>query len=75
MVIKPLVLETEAVIPVMAALPYAVSITDPEAEQPITYDPRTQLSIIAGRRDFSTCREDESVWGLFTSKSDTKKDD
>lgn len=75
MVVKPLVLETDAMIPVMAALPYAVSINDPEAEQPFTYDPETQLTIFAGRRDFSTCREDESVARLFSSKSDTKKDD
>jgi len=75
MSIQPLVLETDAVIPVMAALPYAVAISDPEVEKPFTYDPQTQLTIYAGRRDFSTCREDESVSRLFSTKSDTKKDD
>ncbi len=69
------IIDTEATIPVMAALPYEISISDPEAE-PFTYNPETQLTRFAGRRDFSTCREDESVNPLFgTSKSDTKKDD
>lgn len=69
------IIETEAMIPVMAALPYAISISDPETE-PFTYNPETQLTQFAGRRDFSTCREDESVNPLFgRSKSDTKKDD
>lgn len=69
------IIETEAVIPVMAALPYAITVSDPEAENPFTYDPETQLTRFAGSRDYCTCRVDESTGGFFSSKSDTKKDD
>jgi len=69
------IIETEAVIPVMAALPYAITISDPEAENSFTYDPTTQITRFAGSRDYSTCRDDESRGGLFQSLSDTKKDD
>jgi len=69
------IIETDAVIPVMAALPYEIAISDPEAENPFAYNPETQLTRFAGRRDYCTCRVDESAGGLFSSKSDTKKDD
>jgi hypothetical protein len=69
------IIETDAVIPLMAALPYAIAITDPETENPFTYNPETQLTRFAGRRDYCTCRVDESAGGFFSSKSDTKKDD
>lgn len=71
--VQKLSVKTNAVIPLMAALPYGVA-----AEQPgdgaMIYEPETQLTHFAGR-DFSTCRCDESAGGLFQSKSDTKKDD
>ena len=74
--VAKLTLTSNAAMPLIAALPYAVVVDGPEAEQPFTYDPATQLTRFAGRRDFSTCREDESVWGVFKpSRSDTKKDD
>jgi hypothetical protein len=69
------IIETEAVIPVMAALPYAIAISDPEMENPFNYNPQTQLTRFAGRRDYCTCRVYESAGGYFSSKSDTKKDD
>jgi len=72
-VVEKLVLETEAVIPLMAALPYGVAMEAP-AEIPIMYDPKNQLSRVEGR-NYSTCRYDESAGGLFSSKSDTQKDD
>jgi hypothetical protein len=65
-----------AAMPLIAALPYRVVLDSPDGFAPFTYDPETQLSVFAGGRDFSTCREDESVYPLFgKSKSDTKKDD
>lgn len=73
----PRIVETDAIIPVMAALPYEIAISDPEpGEDCVSYDPQNQVTLFAGRRDFSTCREDESVGGFLSkSKSDTKKDD
>lgn len=73
MKIDRLTLAGSAVIPLMAALPYRIdaSACTPEGS---SYDPTTQFTHFA-RRDFSTCRCDESVGGLFSSRSDTKKDD
>ncbi len=71
--IDRLTLRTDATIPLMAALPYRIEAGSHEKEA-ITYDPWTQLTRFA-RRDFSTCREDESAGGLFRSIPDTKKDD
>lgn len=69
-----LAINTRAVIPLMAALPYAVTADAPEVER-VKYDPGSQLTVFAGR-DFSTCRCDESVGGIFRqSRSDTQKDD
>ena len=69
-----MVINTEAVIPLMAALPYAITLDEPD-EQGIDYDPRSQLTVYAGR-GFSTSRYDESVNPLFgKSRSDTQKDD
>jgi hypothetical protein len=65
--------KTDAVIPLIAALPYGVVLDAPDTER-VQYDPIVQLTRYAGR-DFSTSRYDESVGGLFSSKSDTKKDD
>jgi len=71
--IERLTVKTAATIPLMAALPYKVTL-DPPAEARVEYNPETQLTRFAGR-DFSTCRVDESAGGLFQSKSDTQKDD
>lgn len=71
--IQKLSVKTSSIIPLMAALPYRVAMDSP-AVCGIEYDPATQLSYFASR-DFSTCREDESAGGIFSSKSDTKKDD
>jgi len=66
-------IQTTRVIPLMAALPYRIAADEPEGSPPV-YDPKSQLTRFASR-DFSTCREDESVFSLFASKADTKKDD
>ncbi len=70
------VLTEKSIIPLIAALPYEIHC---EAEQSSAgervYDPRSQRTIYAGNRDYSTSREEESAGGLFSSKSDTKKDD
>jgi hypothetical protein len=76
MTARKLNIKTDAAIPLIAALPFAVAAGECGVEASFNYDPRAQLTVFAGRRDFSTCREDESVWGLFKpSRSDTKKDD
>lgn len=67
-------INTTAVIPLMAALPYAITEDEPN-ETCVQYDPRNQLTIYAGR-NFSTCRYEESVGGILSkSRSDTQKDD
>jgi tRNA(Leu) C34 or U34 (ribose-2'-O)-methylase TrmL len=72
--VERLTVNTNAVIPLMAALPYSIEMDDPH-EASSRYDPEVQLTYYAGC-DFSTCREDESVQrGFFTSKTDTNKDD
>lgn len=69
----PMILESSSVIPVMAALPYAITGLNDDLE-PAFYEPATQL-MICSRGNYSTCRYDESAGGWFSSKSDTKKDD
>jgi hypothetical protein len=74
--VAKLALTSNAAMPLIAALPYRVVVDGPCEENPVTYDPETQISVFAGRRDFSTCRVDESVNPLFgRSQSDTQKDD
>lgn len=70
-----LAITTNAVIPLMAALPYAI-IEDEHDGTGAQYDPDTQLTVFAGGRNYSTCRVDESVGGILSkSRSDTQKDD
>jgi len=71
-----LAIKTNAAIPLIAALPFALATSSAEtgASFTSTYNPATQLATFRSGRDFSTCREDESV-GFFNSRSDTKKDD
>jgi hypothetical protein len=69
-------LPSNAAMPLIAALPYRIVLDGPDVENSVRYNPETQLSVFAGRRDYSTCREDESINPFFgKSKSDTKKDD
>lgn len=70
-----LAIKTSGVIPLMAALPYKITVDELPNDVGVQYDPKTQSTVYAGR-NFSTCREDESIGGLvFKSRSDTKKDD
>ncbi len=73
--VMKLTLPSNAVMPLIAALPYRVVLDGPDVETSVTYNPETQLSVFASRRDYSTCRQDESAGGFFQSKSDTQKDD
>lgn len=76
MKVTKLTLTSQAAMPLIAAIPYRVVLDGPDVENPVTYNAETQVSVFAGRRDFSTCREDESVSPFFgKSKSDTKRDD
>ncbi len=71
---KPLKIATDAIIPLMATLPYAIVDDEPEFAD-ISYYPCSQLTVYAGR-NFSTCRYEESVGGILSkSRSDTQKDD
>jgi len=74
MQIEKVTVDAAGPIPLIAAFPYRV-VVDDVGEGIAVYDAETQLTRFAGRRDFSTCREDESIWSIFSSKSDTKKDD
>ncbi len=72
--VERLQVHTSTAIPLMAALPYAISLGQNE-ESGGLYDPETQLTVFAGK-GYSTCRYDESVGGILTkSRSDTQKDD
>jgi hypothetical protein len=76
MMVEKLLLTEPKVIPLIAALPYAIQAERFECESAFTYDPTTQLTQFAGSRDYSTCRYEESVNPLFgKSRSDTQKDD
>lgn len=68
-------IKSDAAIPLIAALPFAIATGGAETGASFDYNPVTQLASFRGGRDFSTCREDESAGGLFSSKTDTKKDD
>ncbi len=70
-----LAIKTDAAIPLIAALPFALAISSAETGASFNYNPATQLATFRSGRDFSTSREDESVARFFSSKSDTKKDD
>ena len=67
-------IKTDAAIPLIAALPFALSTGGAETGASFNYNPVTQLATFRCGRGYSTCREDDSV-GWFPSKSDTKKDD
>lgn len=77
MIAKKLNLSSDAAMPLIAALPYALAFDGgADIGRGFAYNPGSQLSEFSASRDFSTCREDESVNPLFgRSKSDTKKDD
>lgn len=66
-------------IPLIAALPYSITAAAADnapSFRSCSYDPVSQLTVFAGGRDYSTCREDESINPFFgKSRSDTKKDD
>jgi len=73
--IQKLSLDTSAVMPLMAALPYALA-SGVDTGSAFHYDAEKQVARFSHGRNFSTCREDESVNPFFgKSKSDTQKDD
>lgn len=64
------------VIPLISALPYSVILDKGEdVTEEFAYDPTSQRTVYAAGRDYSTSRSDDSAGGMFSSKSDTKKDD
>lgn len=72
---EKLVDTTARVVPLMAALPYRVEVEEAPVDAGLQYNPALQRTVFASRRNYSTCREDDSVWGIFSTKSDTQKDD
>ena len=69
-------IKTDAAIPLIAALPFALATSRTETGTSFNYNPATQLATFRSGRGFSTCREDESVGGILRpSKADTQKDD
>ena len=69
-------IRTDAAIPLIAALPFAITMGSEETEVAVDYDPVSQLATFKGGRDFSTCRVEGSVRPLLGQwKADTKKDD
>jgi hypothetical protein len=75
MIVSKLLNPGKGVMPLMAALPYSIQVSDACPEAKLVYDAHRQMVIEPEGRDYSTCREDESAGGLFSSKTDTKKDD
>lgn len=64
------------VIPLLAALPYGITVEGSDCEPAFRYDPTTQRTRFASSGGYSTCRYDESVGGIISkSRSDTKRDD
>jgi hypothetical protein len=64
------------VIPLLSALPYSVILDKGEdVTEEFAYDPTSQRTVYQAGRDYSTSRSDDSAGGIFSSKSDTKKDD
>ncbi len=69
-------METGGLVPLMAALPYHITIQDSDREAAFAYDPVSQLTRFASSRGYSTCQYEESVGGIISkSRTDTKKDD
>ena len=68
-------IKTDAAIPLIAALPFALAESRTETGTSFNYNPTTQLATFRSGSGYSTCREDESVSPIWNSRSDTKKDD
>jgi hypothetical protein len=77
MTVSKVVDTSNNVVPLIAALPFEITIEREDAPFPSqeSYDPGQQRTIYAGKRDYSTSRENDSAGGLFSTKADTKKDD
>ena len=71
---EKLVDQRDVVMPVIAALPFAIILEESELIDEGTYNPTLQL---ASKITISSsyCREDDSAGYWTNSKSDTKKDD
>jgi hypothetical protein len=69
-------IRTVGVIPLLAALPYRITVEGSDSEPSFSYNPITQLTRFASSRSGSTCQYEESVGGIISkSRTDTKKDD
>lgn len=75
MKVERLVVKTDAAIPLIAALPYAISADERTVESAPQYDAVSQMTVYGAGRNYSTCREDDSAGGIFSTKADTKRDD
>jgi hypothetical protein len=69
-------IRTGSVIPLLAALPYRITVESSDSEPSFSYDAITQHTRFASARNGSTCQYEESVGGIINkSRTDTKKDD
>lgn len=73
MQVEKLVIKNNGVNPLIASLPIRVSVGTEESRS--EYDPRDQVTISPNSAGYSTSREDDSAGGIFSTKSDTKRDD
>jgi len=71
---EKLIIQLEGEMPVIAALPFSISINENEMPKKGIYNPKTQLTTHFGR-GYSTCQYDDSAGGIFETKRDTQKDD
>lgn len=76
MTTEKLVINSSAVMPVIAALPYSILMEENEVATMGNYNPKLQQTIFAVSSGSSTCRNDDSINRFpMGSKSDTSKDD
>jgi hypothetical protein len=69
-------IRTPGVIPLLAALPYGITVEGSDSEAAFSYEPATQQTRFASSKGYSTCQYEESVGGIISkSRTDTKKDD
>ncbi len=71
--VQKVVLPGDSAKPLMAVLPYVVKLQPGERDAP-SYDPTRQRTVYAAGRNYSTCRNDDSV-GFWNSRADTQTDD
>jgi hypothetical protein len=73
--VEKLLIKEDRPMPLIAALPYLISVLESEQDDLSEYDAVSQLTVYRAARNDSYSRYDDSSGGLFKSRSDSKKDD